>query len=217
MNLDVIVCKGFNVGKNGQSKIPQFFAQGSDAVNKPPVNATASASMKAKSSPEATPRLQKKTDWYWSEIDGEWYKIGDTLDIEKASRLNSIIEEDSNTISPEEEAQISAEVHEVMAQKCATSPRQLGPTPVMQNSSKSGTAISDTNVIDLITQSITSLQQSQPAVFPGSPISLASTSGATMNATRFSHISSNPHSSPPTSNFRVNALEAKGITVFCWA
>ena len=60
MNQDVTVCKGFDAGKDGQSKIPQFFAQGSDAVNKPPVNLAANSSMKAKSSDEATLELQKK-------------------------------------------------------------------------------------------------------------------------------------------------------------
>ena len=83
--------------------------------------------------------------------------------------------EGSNTVSTEEAARIRAEVHAVMAQKLATGQRQLGSNPVMQNSPKSGAAISDTEVIDLITQSIASLQKLLPTVIPSSPISVAST------------------------------------------
>ena len=93
----------------------------------------------------------------------------------------------------------SAEVREVMQKKFAKGPAKLESNPIAQNAAfvKSGTATSETNVIDLIAQSVNSLQQLQPAVLPGSPISLASTSGPTGNAASFSHISSGPHSSPP--------------------
>ena len=82
-----------------------------------------------------------------------------------------------------------------MAQKFAIGLKQLGLNPIMQNSSKSGVADSKTEVIDLITQSVASLQKSQPAVLLGSPISLASTSDNMGNAAGFSHLSSGPHSS----------------------
>ena len=71
----------------------------------------------------------------------------------------------------------------------------------MQNSSKFGIADSKTEVIDLITQSVASLQKSQPTVLPGSPISLASTSDNTGNAAGFLHLSSSPHSSSPAQIF----------------
>ena len=187
------------------------------AVNK--TNVAADSSMKAKSSPEATPELQKKPGWCWSELGGGWYKTRETLDKEKTARLNSINEEDSSTISPEEEARIRAEVREIMQKKFAVGRSKLKSNPIAHNETivKSGTANSDTNVIDLRTQSVASLQKSQPAVLPGSPISLASTSDNTGNATRFSHVSSGPHLLTPTSNFCVNALETKGTTVFLWA
>ena len=58
VNPDVIVCRGFNAEKDGQSKIPQFFAWGSDAVNKTPVNVAATSSMRPKSVPKTTPEIQ---------------------------------------------------------------------------------------------------------------------------------------------------------------
>ena len=130
-------------------------------MNKPPVNVAATSSMNATSSPEVTPELHKKTGCYWSEIEVGWYKIGETLDKGKTARLNSITEKASNTISPEEEAQIRAEVHEVMQKKFAVGRAKLESNPIAQNATfvKSGTTISDANVIDLITQSVASLQQ----------------------------------------------------------
>ena len=74
---------------------------------------------------------------------------------------------------------------------------QLGSNLVLRDSSKSGTAASNDDVIDLITQSTTSLEKSKPTVIPGSPISLASTSSLMGNATGFSQLSSGSHPSPP--------------------
>ena len=56
---------------------------------------------------------------------------------------------------------------------------------------KSGAATSEVDVIDLISQSVASLQKSQPTIIPGSPISVASTPshvGNGENALGFSHL-----------------------------
>ena len=47
MNPDVTISRGFNAGKDGQSKIPQFFAWGSDTVKQKPANVAATPSMEA--------------------------------------------------------------------------------------------------------------------------------------------------------------------------
>ena len=207
--------KGFNVGSSGQdfqARIPQFFnfvgsnVGNEHAVNKTPVNLSATTSMKSKSPPESTPELQKRPGWYWSETEREWYKTGETLDKERASRLSSIIEEDSSTISIEEEARIRAEVRAVMNKKFTVGRAKLEGNPVAQNEVfvKSGAATSDVDVIDLISQSVASLQKSQPTIIPGSPISVASTpshAGNGGSAPGFSHLSSGSHPSPLTQPF----------------
>ena len=135
-------------------------------------------SIKAKSSPDATPKLQNRPGGYYSELSERWYKTEEQLNKEaiRAAKLNSIIEEESSSISPEDEAQIRAQVHEVMNQKFDANRMQLGSNPVLRDSSKADTATSNNDVIDLITQSTASLQKSQPIIIPGSPTSFASTS-----------------------------------------
>ena len=62
----------------------------------------------------------------------------------------------------------------------------------------------DGDVIDLISQSVASLQKSQPSILPSSPISVASTPSHTGNggsAPGFSHLSSGSHHSPPPPPF----------------
>ena len=90
---------------------------------------------------------------------------------ERAAKLDSIIEEESSSISPEEEARIRAQVREIMDKKFAANRMQLGSNPTLRDSSKFGTAILNDDVIDLITQSTASLQRSQPIMIPDSPIS----------------------------------------------
>ena len=71
-------------------------------------------------------------------------------------------------------------------------------------SSKTGNASAENEVIDLITQSVASLQNSQPSVLPSSPISVASTPSQAGNggsAPGFSHLSSASHPSPPPPPF----------------
>ena len=160
--------------------------------------------MKAKSSPDATPEFQNKLGWYWSELGGGWYKTMETLEKEKRERtakLDSIIEEESNTIYLEEEARIRAQLHEVMNQKFAANRMQLGSNLVLRNSSKVDIATSNDDAIDLITQSTASLQRSQPTVIPGSRISLAITSTLTGNVTGFLQLSSGSHPSSPLQPF----------------
>ena len=116
MNPDVTICRGFNAGKDGQSKVPQFFAWGSDAVNKTPVNMAATSSMKPKSVAKTIPEIQCEKGWYISPFDGEKKMTGDNLAFleQEKTELEKIIEEESSTISPEEEARIRAEVREIM-------------------------------------------------------------------------------------------------------
>ena len=80
---------------------------------------------------------------------------------QQRGELETITEEESSTISPEEEARIKAEVHDIMQKKFAVGRAKLESNPIAQNETfvKSGTAISDTNVIKLVTQSVTSLQK----------------------------------------------------------
>ena len=118
----------------------------------------------------------------------------------------SIIEEESNTISSREEARIRAEVRAVMNQQFALGRAKLESNPVAQKEGfvKSSAATSDIYVIDLISQSVASLQQPQPTIIPGSPISVASTpshAGNGGSALGFSHLSSRSHPSPPPQPF----------------
>ena len=120
---------------------------------------------------------------------------------ERAAKLDSIIEEESNSIPREEEAWIRAQVREVMNQKFAANRRQPGSNPILRDSSKPSTATSNDVVIDLITQSTASLKRSQPTAILGSPISLATTSSLMGNATGFLQLSSGSHPSPPPQPF----------------
>ena len=73
-----------------------------------------------------------------------------------------------------------------------------------QNISKTGSASADTDVIDLISQSVASLQKSQPAILPNFPISVATTPSHVGNggsALGFSQLSSGSHPSPPPPPF----------------
>ena len=73
-----------------------------------------------------------------------------------------------------------------------------------QSIPKSGNASADVDVIDLISQSVASLQKSQPSILPSSPISVASTPSQVGNggsAPGFSHLSSGSHPSPPPHPF----------------
>ena len=79
VNPDVTVCRGFNARKDGQSKIPQFFAWGSDPVNKTPINVAATSSMKPKFVPKTTAEIQCETGWYISPFDGKKKMTSDNL------------------------------------------------------------------------------------------------------------------------------------------
>ena len=116
--------------------------------------------MKAKSSLDVTLELQNRPSWYYSELSERWYKTEEQLNKEaiRAAKLDSIIEEESSSISQEEEAWIRAQVREVMNQKFAANRMQLGSNPALRDSSRSRTATSNDDVIDPITQSTTSLQ-----------------------------------------------------------
>ena len=197
---------GFNAGlknQDSQAKIPQFFnfigSNVGEASTVHNVNVSTAPSMKTKFSPDATLELQNRLGWYYSELSDRWYKTEEQLNKEaiRAAKLDSIIEEESNSIPREEEAWIRAQVREVMNQKFAANRMQPGSNPVLRDSSISGIATSNHDVIDLITQSTASLQKSQPTVIPGSPISLATTSSLTGNSTGFLQLSSGSHPSPP--------------------
>ena len=75
------------------------------------------------------------------------------------------------TISPSEEARIREEVRTVMKEQFASARANV---LARNKSSKTGNASAENEVIDLITQSVASLQNSQPSVLPSSPISVAS-------------------------------------------
>ena len=109
------------------------------------------------------------------------------------------------TISPLEEARIREEVRIVMKQQFAEAHAKLESNPVVHgNISKSGNTAAGSDVIDLISQSVASLQKSQPTILPGSPILVASTPSHVGNggsALGFSHLSSGSHPSPPPPPF----------------
>ena len=115
------------------------------------------------------------------------------------------------TIAPLEAVRIKAEVQYVMKQQVAEAcanvlaHAKLENTPVAQgDSSKSGNATAEVDVIDLISQSVASLQKSQPSILPSSPISVASTPSHVGNggsAPGFSQLSSSSHPSPPPPPF----------------
>ena len=120
-------------------------------------------------------------------------------------------EYNGTTISPSEAARIRAEVQGVMKQQFAqaranaTAISNLEKKLAAQvSTSRSGEATADGDVIDLITQSATSLQISQPSILPSSPISVASTPSQAGNggsAPGFSHLSSASHHSPSPPHF----------------
>ena len=109
------------------------------------------------------------------------------------------------TISPSEEAQIREEVSNVMKQQFTEARAKFESNPVVHgNISKSANTAADSDVIDLISQFVASLQKSQPTILPGSPISVASTPSHVGNggsAPGFSHLSSGSHPSPPPPQF----------------
>ena len=112
--------------------------------------------------------------------------------IKQQAELERITEEESSIISPKEEAWIRAGVRAVMNQKFVAGRTKLESNPFLQNPVKFGTETSDTEVIDLMTPSATSLQKSQPTVILGSSVSLASTPsniGNGGNAPRISYLS----------------------------
>ena len=86
--------------------------------------------------------------------------------IQKESQYNGTI------ISPTEAARIRAEVQGVIKQQFAAARANV---LAHNKSSNTGNASAENEVIDLITQSVASLQKLQPFVLPNSPISIAST------------------------------------------
>ena len=172
------------------------------AMNK--MTMAAAPSMRPKSVPNAIPEGQCEKGWYISPFDGKKRMTADNPALVEQDRaeLERIIEEESSTISPEEETQIRAEVRAVMNQKFEVGRGKLESISVAQNeaSVKSGAATSDVDVIDLISQSIASLQKSQPTIILGSPISVArnpSHAGNGGSTPGFSHLSFASHPSPP--------------------
>ena len=139
-------------------------------------------------------------------MEGGWYKTVEKLDEERSARLSSILEEESGTtISPSEEARIREEVRTVIKQQFVEARAKMESNPVAhQGIPKSGNASADIDVIDLISQSVASLQKSQPSILPSSPTSVASTPSHVGNGGRapgFSQLSSGSHPSPPPPPF----------------
>ena len=149
-NLKLKFPQFFNfVGSNaGNNASPMSVGLGS-AVNK--TNVAATPSMRPKYVPNTTPEIQCEKEWYISPFDGKKKMTSDhpaLLEQERA-KLERIAEEESSTTSPDEDARISAEVREVMAQKFGAGQRQLGFNPVMQNSSISSVADSKHKLLTL--------------------------------------------------------------------
>ena len=207
--------KGFNVGSSGQdsqARIPQFFnfVESNSGNNTSLVNVVAAPSMKSKSVPDTNPEIECEKGWYISPLDGkkkmttdnpafleqqhaEWERV-----TQQSTEWERNTEGTSSTISAEEEARIRAELCAVMNQKFGVGRAKLESNPIAQNEAlvKLGAATSDVDVIDLISQSVASLQKSQPMIIPGSPISVASTPSRAGNggsALGFSHLSSGSH------------------------
>ena len=149
------------------------------------------------------------------------------MDKEESARLSSVTEEESSTISSTEKAQIRDEVRSVVNQQFAQARAKLETNLVTHvNTSKSGNATADIDVIDLISQSVVSLQKSQPSVLPGSPISVANTpshAGNGGSVPGFFHLLSRSHPSPPPppfstmqwkpKNHRVSVGEAQRMSI----
>ena len=77
-----IVCGGFNVGSVGQPSTPRFFMMGSSTslgMTPPAVN----VQKENESAPDTNPEPKDKTGWYYSEIGGGWYKMGELLEKER--------------------------------------------------------------------------------------------------------------------------------------
>ena len=91
------------------------------------------------------------------------------------------VAEESSTLSPEEAAQIRAEVQAVMKYQFAKARANLLAHAKLESnlvasckdSLYTSAATANPKLIDLITQSIASLQKSQPTILSGSPILLA--------------------------------------------
>ena len=79
---NVPVCQEFNLGQDGQSRIPQFFTMGSSTslgMTPPVVNVQKGN----KSTPATNPDSTEKLGWYWSEFEGGWCKTGELLEKER--------------------------------------------------------------------------------------------------------------------------------------
>ena len=182
------VTTGFNMGNKGQeaqARIPQFFnfigsrTDDAQAARRIRVNVTASLSRIPNSVPEKYPETQCEPGYYICPFDGTKKMTSDNplaLEIERkelqkaleeSARLNSTIEEESSTVSPEEAARIRAEVQAVMKQQFAKARANVlahaklesNPVASCKDSVYSGTATANPEVIDLITQSVASLQK----------------------------------------------------------
>ena len=170
--------------QDSQAKIPQFFnfigsrTDDIQAANKTSVNVSASSSQIPNSVPEEYPETPCEPRYYISPFDRTKKMTYDNPLAVKMERkeLQKALEETSSTVSPLEEVRIRKEVRVVMNQQFAEARAKLENNPVAHvNISKSGNATADVDIIDLISQSVASLQKSQPSVLPGSPISVAST------------------------------------------
>ena len=108
----------------------------------------------------------------------------------------------------------------MMKQQFTEARAKLESNPVAHGgSSKSGDATAEVDVIDLISQSIASLQKSQPSVLPGSPISVASTPSHVGNGGRalgFLQLSSGSHPLASPATISHDALEAKRASALFW-
>ena len=185
--------QGFNVSTNvqdSQAKIPQFFnfigsrTDDVQAANKTSVNVSASSSQIPNSVPRKYPEVQCEPAYYICPFDGT-NKM--TNDNQLAIRIREErIAEGSGRRKQHrlsfkdrlsfEEARIRKEVRSVVNQQFAEARAKLGSNLVAHmNISKSGNATANVDIIDLISQSIASLQKLQPSVLVGSPISVAST------------------------------------------
>ena len=128
------------------------------------------------------------------------------IDPQSNENSDAADEYSGTTISPSEAARIRAEVQGVMKQQFAQARANAMAISNLEkklaaqvSTSRSGEATADGDVIDLVTQSATSLQISQPSILPNSPISVASTPSQAGNggsAPGFSHLSTASHHSP---------------------
>ena len=201
---NVLVCQGFNLGQDGQSRIPQFFTMGTSAsLGLSPPEVTIKE--KQKNAPNTKPEREGPPGWYYSEFSERWCKTEELLGKEQREEAGKLAREasqptatSSTMISEVQAAEIRAQVRQAINEGFAKARSKIAEVP------KSGITHPSPFVIDLVTSSPSPQQVVEPGVLPASPISVANTPSLVGNggsAPGFSRLMQNTTAASPQTMF----------------